>query len=94
MTSAQFIDSLAQDACNEDLSVYFQALWYDANGDWNKAHEIVQEINQPQAARFMPICIVRKAMNIMLNIGIDGLQLNGMIASAWIKNGACWLKLC
>jgi hypothetical protein len=27
----------------EDLSVYLLALWYDAKGEWTKAHEIIQD---------------------------------------------------
>ncbi len=34
----------------EDLSVYLKALWYDAKGDWNAAHEIIQDLNDKRAA--------------------------------------------
>ena len=27
----------------EDLSVYLLSLWYDAKGNWSKAHEIIQD---------------------------------------------------
>ena len=33
-----------------DLSPYVSALWYDARGDWSRAHEIIQEIETPTAA--------------------------------------------
>jgi hypothetical protein len=26
------------------LSVYLKALWYDAKGDWDKAHNIIQDL--------------------------------------------------
>lgn len=32
------------------LSPYLEALWYDAKGDWEKAHTVVQDINDPTAA--------------------------------------------
>ncbi|NBO65684.1 MAG: hypothetical protein EBU88_12740 [Acidobacteria bacterium] len=33
-----------------DLSVYLLALWYEKRGDWQRAHEIVQELNTEPAA--------------------------------------------
>lgn len=32
------------------VSPYLQALWYDAKGDWEKAHTIIQDIDDPTAA--------------------------------------------
>ena len=32
------------------LSPYLAALWHEKRGEWNEAHEIVQEIDDPQAA--------------------------------------------
>ena len=37
--------SLQQDAPPADLSPLLQALWYDAQGDWDKAHDIAQEVH-------------------------------------------------
>ena len=44
MKYEQFIDSLTAAAPPEDLSVYLKALWYDAKNDWNKSHEIAQDL--------------------------------------------------
>ena len=33
-----------------DLSPYLQSLWYDGKGDWNKAHEIIQDMENKTAA--------------------------------------------
>lgn len=33
-----------------DLSVYLRALWFDAKGDWEKAHTIIQETEDTRAA--------------------------------------------
>lgn len=41
MTFAEFRDSLQQDSPPE-LSSALQALWYDAKGDWGKAHTLAQ----------------------------------------------------
>jgi hypothetical protein len=51
MNYKQFIDSLQQDNCPDPLEPCLQALWYDATGNWNRAHEIVQQLDDPMAAR-------------------------------------------
>jgi hypothetical protein len=33
-----------------DLSDELVALWHDAHGDWNRAHETVQDVDTPDAA--------------------------------------------
>jgi hypothetical protein len=32
-----------------NISVYLLAMWYDANGDWNKAHGIVDSLDDAAA---------------------------------------------
>jgi hypothetical protein len=34
----------------DDLSPTLQALWYDAHGDWDRAHELAQEVESPDGA--------------------------------------------
>jgi hypothetical protein len=46
---AQFKESLAQQSPPADLSVYLQSLWYDAKGEWNKAHSLVDSLNDKTA---------------------------------------------
>jgi len=43
MTFEEFQNSLNQSQPPGQISQNLQALWYDANGEWNKAHNIVQE---------------------------------------------------
>ena len=38
-----FEGSLANDAPPADLSLAVQALWHDANDDWDEAHRLAQE---------------------------------------------------
>jgi len=45
------MDSLELDACPGNLEPCLQALWYDAKGEWDTAHEIVQEIDSATASR-------------------------------------------
>ena len=32
------------------MSNYLQSLWYDATGDWEKAHRLIQDVNDKTAA--------------------------------------------
>jgi hypothetical protein len=50
MDSPTFQASLAQDAPPEGLSQPVQALWWDAKGDWGKAHECAQADPGPVAS--------------------------------------------
>ena len=34
----------------EDASVYLKASWYDAKGDWDKAHNAIQDVPDKEAA--------------------------------------------
>lgn len=51
MTYDDFIDFLDFASCPPNLDSYLQTLWYDAKGDWDKAHRIVQAIDDSTAAR-------------------------------------------
>ncbi len=50
MNSQLFNASLSSSKPPEGISVYLQALWYDGKGDWNKAHELIQDIEDNTAA--------------------------------------------
>jgi len=47
MTLAEFQLSQTQSTPPSDLSPALQSLWYDAKGDWEKAHELTQEAADP-----------------------------------------------
>ena len=42
-----FRASLSQATPADDLSVPLQALWWDAKGDWARAHGLVDELETP-----------------------------------------------
>ena len=44
MNSEQFKKSLANEAPKSGLSAPLMALWWDAKGDWAKAHALVDEL--------------------------------------------------
>ena len=50
MTQQEFINSLAKTDPPEKLLPLLEAMWFDAKGNWNKAHEIAQDINTSQGA--------------------------------------------
>ena len=49
MTSAEFTASLAAPTPPANLSAPLLALWYDARGDWARAHSQVDELETPEA---------------------------------------------
>jgi hypothetical protein len=50
MTSLEFRNLLKNDEPPADLSPLLQAVWWDAKGDWRRAHEIAQNIESRDAA--------------------------------------------
>ena len=50
MTLEEFRNSLAAGRPPGTASVYLAALWHDGKGDWEKAHTLVQDLNDATAA--------------------------------------------
>ncbi|HMR90730.1 MAG TPA: hypothetical protein PKC69_00380 [Chitinophagaceae bacterium] len=50
MDITSFQQSISEQKLPPGLSIYLQSLWHDAGGDWEKAHELVQDINDSTAA--------------------------------------------
>ncbi len=50
MTVAEFKESLSQETPPPHLDVLQQALWYEAKGDWEKAHDLAQQKNTSESA--------------------------------------------
>jgi hypothetical protein len=50
MTIDEYLSSIDGDHAPDGLSPYLTALWYEKRGDWKRAHEIVQEIDDVTAA--------------------------------------------
>ncbi len=50
MTIAEFRASLSGVAPPANIDELLTALWYDAHQDWDRAHEIVQNIDSADAA--------------------------------------------
>jgi len=50
MDLQRFKASVENDAAPAELSTGLQALWYDAKGDWDKAHSLAQDTPDPIGA--------------------------------------------
>jgi hypothetical protein len=50
MNVAEFRASLASDLPSKEMGFALKALWWDAKGDWIKAHELAQEDEGSQGA--------------------------------------------
>lgn len=46
-----FQSSLSAPEPPDTLNVYLRALWYDGKGNWDKAHELIQDMKDKTAAR-------------------------------------------
>jgi len=49
MDAAQFKTSLANATPPAGFSAAVEALWWDAKGDWTRAHDLVNELESPDA---------------------------------------------
>lgn len=50
MTIAIFKESLKGNEPPINASIYLKALWYDAKNDWEKAHTLIQDLPDANAA--------------------------------------------
>ena len=50
MTFEDFQKSLSGSSPPGNLSNHLQSLWYDAKGDWNRSHDIIQNVEDKTAA--------------------------------------------
>ncbi len=48
--SKLFIESLSLAVPDPQLSTILKSLWYDAKGDWGKAHDLVDQLPGAEAA--------------------------------------------
>ncbi len=50
MNPADFKKSLSEEKPSEGLPVFLKALWYDAKGDWETAHSLINDnVDKPSA---------------------------------------------
>jgi hypothetical protein len=51
MDFSAFKETLQNSTPPARISVYLKALWYDANGDWQQSHDLIQDLPDKTAAR-------------------------------------------
>lgn len=50
MTLTEFQKMVEEGKVDKSMSPYLKSLYFDARGDWNKSHEIIQDIDDSNAA--------------------------------------------
>lgn len=50
MNVSSFKESLSGNEPPQNVSVYLKALWYDAKGDWDRSHKLIQDIDDNTAS--------------------------------------------
>ncbi|MEP7109811.1 MAG: hypothetical protein ABI760_17580 [Ferruginibacter sp.] len=50
MNLSLFKESLSGNEPPQNSPVYLNALWYDAKGEWDKAHSLIQDVKDKYAA--------------------------------------------
>ena len=50
MTIQEFKNSLTQKFPSKSLSVQIEALWWDAKGDWKRAHDLIDHLDDAISA--------------------------------------------
>lgn len=51
MDFSAFKETLQNSTAPARVSVYLKALWHDANGDWQEAHNLIENLPDKTAAR-------------------------------------------
>ncbi len=50
MTFQDFKSTLHQTSPPSEISPLLKALWFDARGEWDKAHDVAQEVNTTEGS--------------------------------------------
>lgn len=50
MTLSAFLDSLSQDTPPAGISSYLTSLWWEGKGNWQKAHDVIEHLEDDTAA--------------------------------------------
>lgn len=50
MTLSAFLESLSQAAPPAGISPYLTSLWWEGKGNWQKAHDIIEDLESDTAA--------------------------------------------
>ncbi|MEP6596207.1 MAG: hypothetical protein ABJA71_09680 [Ginsengibacter sp.] len=81
-----FKDSLSGAQPPGNVSEYIKGLWYDANGNWDQAHKLIQDIKDAKAAWIHAYLHRKEAIFLMQITGTAELEKTGLLL-AWKWNG-------
>ena len=87
MTLDEFRQSLTATEPPAGLTHALAGLWWDAKGDWTRAHESAQQDEGVEGRGCMLIYTAKKAIRAMLPIGIVG-RASPFAGSRWMRNGS------
>jgi hypothetical protein len=51
MTYDEFLLTIENDELPSNQPLYIQSLWWDAKGDWNKAHTLIDSLDDKNSCR-------------------------------------------
>ena len=87
MTLDDFRQSLTVAKPPSELTLALAGLWWDAKGDWTKAHESAQQDEGPRVRGFTPTCIAKKGIRATQSTGMAG-QGSLCAESHCMRNGS------
>jgi hypothetical protein len=93
MTVDEFRQSLTATEPPSGLTHAVAGLWWDAKGDWTRAHESAQEDEGPEARGSTPTYIVRKAIKATQSTGMVG-RASLFVMKRSMRNGSSLLRDC
>src|SRR5665213_2789631 len=91
-TLTAFKASLELNQPPDGLSEQLKSLWFDAKGDWHKAHVQVDHLNDRQSA-WVHAYLHRKEDDIGNAIIGTSKQVKRTLHYLWKRNGSNWLSI-
>ncbi len=86
MNFNSFKESLQNNTPPEGISPYLKALWYDGKNDWEKAHNIIQDIEDSNGS-WIHAYLHRKEGDMGMQIIGIGERIKKGRMFLWRKNG-------
>lgn len=50
LSFTEFVNSVSNTQPPPNVNVYLKSLWYEKKGDWEKAHDLIDDIPEPTAS--------------------------------------------
>ena len=89
MTLDDFRQSLTAAKPPSELTLALAGLWWDAKGDWTRAHESAQKDQAPRGRECTPTSIAKKAIRATQSTGMVG-RGSRCADNHSMRNGSAW----